>query len=200
MKAEDILSSEDFKKCADFHGHICPGLAIGYRASKAGLEWLKENRSVDEEIVAIVETDSCAVDAVQVLTGCTFGKGNFIYKDTGKSAFTFFSRQSNKGVRIFAKPGDNAPTDRHMELIGKVMNNTATEEEQKEFLKLHNQKCRDILETNLEDLFVTKQVNTSLPQKAIIEPSEICAQCGEPVMLSRLNEVDGVKLCRDCID
>ena len=23
-------------------------------------------------------------DAVQVLTGCTFGKGNFIYKDFGK--------------------------------------------------------------------------------------------------------------------
>jgi len=200
MNADDILLSKEFKKCVDFHGHICPGLAIGYRASKAGLDWLKENRSVDEEIVAIVETDSCAVDAVQVLTGCTFGKGNFIYKDTGKSAFTFFSRQSNKGVRIFAKPGDNAPTDRHMELIGKVMNNTATEEEKKEFRKLHDQKCRNVLETSLEDLFVIKQVNTSLPQKAKIEPSEICAGCGEPVMLSKLNVVDGLKLCRDCLD
>jgi formylmethanofuran dehydrogenase subunit E-like metal-binding protein len=38
MNADEILSSEDFKRCVDFHGHICPGLSIGYRAAKAGLE------------------------------------------------------------------------------------------------------------------------------------------------------------------
>ncbi len=37
-----------------------------------------EKRAVDEEIVAVVETDACFSDAVQVMTGCTFGKGDFI--------------------------------------------------------------------------------------------------------------------------
>ncbi len=76
MQAEHIMAQDDFKKCLDFHGHLCPGLAIGYRAATGALEWLKENRSEDEELVAIVETDACGADAVQVLTGCTFGKGN----------------------------------------------------------------------------------------------------------------------------
>ena len=100
MKAEDIIASEDFKKCVDFHGHLCPGLSMGFRASQAGLEWLKTQRAADEEMVAIVETDACCADAVQVMTGCTFGKGNFIYQDHGKIAFTFLSRDSGKGVRF----------------------------------------------------------------------------------------------------
>lgn len=52
MKPEDIIASEDFQKCVEFHGHLCPGLTLGYRASVAGLEWLRAHRSVDEEIVA----------------------------------------------------------------------------------------------------------------------------------------------------
>ena len=97
MKAEEVMSQEDFKKCVDFHGHICPGVAIGYRAAKGALNWLKENRSEDEELVAIVETDACSADAVQVLTGCTFGKGNFIYKDHGKQVLSLISRKSGSG-------------------------------------------------------------------------------------------------------
>ncbi len=33
-----------------------------------------------------------------MITGCTFGKGNFIYRDYGKTAFTFFNRDTGKGV------------------------------------------------------------------------------------------------------
>jgi formylmethanofuran dehydrogenase subunit E len=68
---------------AEFHGHTCPGLAIGYRVSRYALEALG-GRSEDEELVAVVENDSCAVDAVQVMTGCTFGKGNLIFHDYGR--------------------------------------------------------------------------------------------------------------------
>src|SRR4030066_84072 len=90
---------QDFQRCVVFHAHICPGLAIGFRAAKAGLGWLEENRAEDEELVAIVETDACGADAIQVLTGCTFGKGNFLYRDYGKQAFTLFVRKSGRGVR-----------------------------------------------------------------------------------------------------
>ena len=99
MKGEDLVKTDEFKKCLDFHGHLCPGLSIGYRAAKVGLEWLAENRSADEELVAIVENDACGCDAIQVMTGCTFGKGNFIFKDHGKQVFTFFGRKSGKTLR-----------------------------------------------------------------------------------------------------
>ncbi|MCL4536163.1 MAG: formylmethanofuran dehydrogenase subunit E family protein, partial [Nitrospirae bacterium] len=67
---------KSFDDVVKFHGHSCPGLALGYRVGVAAVKELNmENISEDEEVVAIVENDSCAVDAIQVLTGCTFGKG-----------------------------------------------------------------------------------------------------------------------------
>ena len=83
-----------------FHGHSCPGLAIGYRMSKAALAFLSGSRAKDEEIVAIVENDACGVDALQCLSGCTFGKGNLIFKDYGKQVFTLYNRSSRKGARV----------------------------------------------------------------------------------------------------
>ena len=120
MNASEILESEDFKKCATFHGHICPGLSIGYRAAKEAMFRISESRSEDEEVLAIVETDACSADAVQVLTGCTFGKGNFIYKDFGKMALTLLSRNTGKGVRVVLRLDALEPDETHMALIEKV--------------------------------------------------------------------------------
>jgi formylmethanofuran dehydrogenase subunit E len=100
MKADEILSSEDFKKCLDFHGHICPGIAIGYRAAKAGLEWYKKNGSKADPMVAIVETGGCSADMFQVLAGCTFGNGGLVHKDNGKQVFNLVGRHSQSGVLL----------------------------------------------------------------------------------------------------
>ena len=199
MKPEDIIASEDFQKCVEFHGHLCPGLTMGYKAALTGLNWLKENRSEDEEIVAIVETDSCGADAVQVMTGCTFGKGNFIFKDHGKMAFTFFSRKSGKGIRVVLKSDAFLPDKRHFELVQKKQNNTATEAELAEFKKGFEKRTRDILEKPAENIFELKEVQFNLPAKARIEPSIACSQCGEPTMESRLVEKDGLRICKGCL-
>ena len=50
-----------------------------------------------------MENDSCAVDAIQVVTGCTFGKGNLIFFDFGKQSYTFASRDSGEAVRVSMK-------------------------------------------------------------------------------------------------
>lgn len=103
------INSELVQKTIDVHGHWCPGLAIGIRAAEFALSEI--GKASDEEIVAVVETDMCGVDAIQYLTGCTLGKGNLIYRDYGKNAFTFYRRRDNKALRlvtrreIFAKGG-----------------------------------------------------------------------------------------------
>ena len=198
MKAETILSSEDFKKCADFHGHVCPGLAIGYRVAKAGLDWLEENRSVDEELVTIVETDACGVDAIQVLTGCTFGKGNLIYEDHGKQAFTFLGRKAAKGVRAALKADVIPHGKRLWELMDKARNETASEKELKEINDFRKQTIEKILSMPLEKLLKIEAVDVSLPSKARIEPSIVCDGCGEPTMGSKLVDRNGRKLCKTC--
>jgi formylmethanofuran dehydrogenase subunit E len=199
MLAEKIMASEDFKRCEQFHGHVCPGLAIGYKASKAALAWLEENRSVDEEIVAIVENDACCVDAIQVLTGCTFGKGNFIYKNHGKMVFTFFSRNTGKGLRLSMKPGVLEPDERHRQLIEKVRDNKATDKDREEFAQLHQQRTEDILNKSMENLFTMETTTVDLPPKAGMEPSEPCQACGEPTMPSKLELVNNKMICRDCL-
>jgi formylmethanofuran dehydrogenase subunit E len=199
MDAKKVMESEDFKRCEHFHGHVCPGLAIGYQASKAALGWLEENRAVDEEVVAIVENDACCVDAIQVMTGCTFGKGNFIFKDHGKMVFTFFSRNTGKGVRISMKPGVLNSDERHRQLIEKVRENKATDKDREEFEQLHHYRTEEILNKSLENLFNINPTTIELPPKARMEPSELCQLCGEPTMPSKLELIDNKMICRDCL-
>ncbi len=195
----DIMESEEFKRCVEFHGHICPGLSIGYKAALEGMRKLNENRSPDEEIVAIVETDACSADAVQVLTGCTFGKGNFFHKDYGKMALTLFSRNSGKGVRLSMRPNMMTPNEEHTALIQKVRSGEATEEEQSRFQQLHHNRSREILETPADQLFNIKAVQMQPPPKAKMEPSELCDICGEPAMRTKLEMVDNKKVCKGCM-
>lgn len=199
MHRDDFSKYEDFTTCVDFHGHICPGLSIGYRAAKEGLKMLEENRAVDEEIVAIVENNACGCDAVQVLTGCTFGKGNFIFRDHGKQVFTFLGRDSGKGVRLAMQPDVLERPEEHQELMDKIREGTAGADERERFWTLHHQLSRDVLNTPIDRLFSKKWVDVELPPKAKIEPSIPCDVCGEPTMASKLREEDGRKRCRECL-
>lgn len=200
MNADEIMKGEEFQRCAQFHGHVCPGLSVGFRAAKVAMERLKEGRAEDEEVVAIVETDACSADAVQVLTGCTFGKGNFIYKDYGKMALTLLSRKTGEGVRVAMLQGPATPKKEHFDLLQKVMRGEASQEEKADFQALHAQRSREILEMPIDSLFSIKKVKGDLPLKARIEPSEPCDWCGEPTMRSKLLDQDGQRVCRRCME
>ncbi|MBA3027598.1 MAG: formylmethanofuran dehydrogenase [Desulfobacteraceae bacterium] len=198
MSAEEIMDSEDFRKCVEFHGHLCPGLSMGFRAAKTAMERLNALRSEDEEIVAIVETDACCADAIQVLTGCTFGKGNFIYKDHGKVAVTLLSRNTGEGVRVVLKPDAFKPDPAHMALIQKITSGTADENDRKAFDGLHLKRTGDVLTLPEEKLFTVQKVNVELPARAQIAPSVPCDFCREGVMGTKLQKKNGKNLCRAC--
>ena len=199
MNAQQIMDSDDFKRCEAFHGHVCGGLAIGYIAAMAGLDWLREKRALDEELVAIVETDACCVDAIQVVTGCTFGKGNFIYRDYGKMGFTFFNRRTGQGVRLAMKPDAFRANERQIELFGKTRDGSITEAEKAELKQIGMQRTAEVLDTRADDLFSLTPVAAGMPDKARIEPSTPCARCGEPTMASKLASMDGQAVCRACL-
>ena len=189
-----------FQKCVEFHGHLCPGLAFGFQAAMVGMDLMSETRALDEDIVAIVETDACGTDAIQVITGCTFGKGNFIFKDYGKTAFTFVSRNSGKGVRI-AKKYDPEPLlgARHQALIQLIRKNKAGKADHDEFWDLHRAKAMEILEQAPEHLFTITEIKVPIPPKAKIEPSHQCDRCKEPTMASKLIQADGCFFCQGCM-
>ncbi len=184
----------------EFHGHMCPGLAMGIRAAEIALEQIGKH-ATDEEVVAIVETDMCAVDAIQYLTGCTFGKGNLIHRDYGKNAYTFIRRADNKAIRVLTQPqawGD--PDDEHRRLFAKVRAGDATAEESARFHHLHQAKARRILEAPIENLFAVNEVNINPPKKARIHNSIKCEECGEMAMETRVRKFGGRNLCIPCFE
>jgi len=195
---KDIEIPDELKRVVEFHGHICPGLAIGYRAAKAAAAALGISRDQDEELVTVVENDACGIDAFQVLLGCSVGKGNLIFRDHGKHAYTVFRRDNGESVRIVLKgqPGKNSPEENA--LRAKVFGGAATAEERAEFDNQKNQRIQELLTTGVKDLFDFKKPSFQLPEKAHIFNSIACESCGEVTMEPRLRLVDGRKLCLDC--
>jgi formylmethanofuran dehydrogenase subunit E len=186
---------EDFQKAAEFHGHTCPGLAMGYRVAK----YVKEHypRAKDEELVCIAENKSCSVDAIQSLLGCTAGKGNLILKDNGKQVFTVYSRDNNKALRIYFKGNVFKRMD---ELRQKAALGGLGPEEKKEMEGLRAKVVEDILSAKDEDLLSVKEVNIPAPEKARVYPSLKCQECGESFMEILGRTAGGKVLCKDCYE
>jgi len=188
-----------FEDVVDFHGHACPGLALGYRVSVFALKELGE-RASDEELVAIVENNSCAVDAVQVLTGCTFGKGNLIFRDFGKQVYTFIKRPSGDGIRISIDWSSPAETEEERLMWDRYRRGERSEVVLK---TVHNRKARkmeSILHARDEDLFSVRRGRMDLPEEAKIYPSLRCALCGEKVMEPRARVKAGEIVCMSCFE
>ncbi|MCX5718142.1 MAG: FmdE family protein [Nitrospirae bacterium] len=182
-----------------FHGHICPGLVLGYRVSAFALKNL-DKRSKDEEIVAIVENNSCAVDAVQVMTGCTFGKGNLIFKDYGKQVYTFIKRPSGKAVRISIDWTPPTETEKQKEMWQKYMKGNHSKEVLKEVHLRKTKKIESILKISDKALFKIKHGKMPLPDKAKIYPSIRCETCKEKTMEPRLRVKNGKTVCIPCFE
>jgi formylmethanofuran dehydrogenase subunit E len=184
---------EDFKKAAEFHGHICPGLAMGYRVAR----YVKAHypRSEDEELVCIAENKSCSVDAVQFLLGCTAGKGNLIVIDNGKQAFTFYSRDQGKALRIYFKGDVFAGMDAMRQ---KMAAGTLTPAEKKEMQSLRTRIMEQILAGRDEDLLDVREAEIPAPEKARIYPSLVCQECGERFMEIMGRTAEGKVLCKGC--
>ena len=188
-----------FEDVVAFHGHACPGLALGYRVSLYVLKTLGD-RASDEELVVIVENNSCAVDAVQVMTGCTFGKGNLIFRDYGKHVYTFMRRPSGEGIRLSVDWRAPEETDEEKSMWERYMSG----DHSGEVLKIvHNRKAKKIggiLNAKDADLFSFREGIMTMPEEARIYQSVVCAQCHEKVMEPRARIRQGKIVCIPCVE
>ncbi|AMK12660.1 MAG: FmdE family protein [Pseudodesulfovibrio sp.] len=165
------LPKEKLDETIRFHGHHCPGLTIGIRAVELAERELGDLAQTD--LVAVSETDMCGVDAIQFLTDCTLGKGNFIHRDYGKRAFSFYDRKSGKGFRALLK--DLAPGDRSRE-----------------------QAIDHFMTIDLDDMFDLTPLDALAPRPAQVLESLRCEHCGEMTMESRTRRFAGKTYCIPC--
>jgi len=186
-----------WEKAVDFHGHTCMGLVFGYRVVEAAWRVFGE-RDVDEQYVAIVENDNCSIDAIQVLLSCTLGKGNLIYKDYGKPAYTFIRRKDNKAIRVTLLDPPDENRDIIRALREKVDAGQASETE-KELLKTKSEEQIAAYRSRpLEEICKVQEVDAEIPERARLFSSVICTSCGEKVMEPRARLQNGQIVCIPC--
>ncbi len=190
----------DWKRAAAFHGHVCIGLTIGYRVARMALAALREKRAADEEMIAIVENDACGIDAIMVVTGCTPGKGNLIFRDMGKNVYTFGSRNSKRAIRISVN-GDILQSGPEMRALQrKVIERNATDAERAEYERLRDGKMDELFSMPEEQFAAIREVDFAVPGKARLFASLKCSCCGEYAMEPRTRHQNGKIVCLDCFD
>ncbi len=161
-----------WRRCVDFHGHQCGGLTIGYKAALYAMELLELTFSQDEQVVCIAENDACGVDAIQVLLGCSVGKGNLLFHMRGKQAFSIYNRSTGKSVRLVLQPKPREMT------------------REESFAYYQSLAPRE--------MFAVKETTLALPESARIFDSYPCACCGEITGANWIRVVGGRMLCLDC--
>jgi len=170
-----MLSKELWEKAVAFHGHECPGLAIGFKACEAAIEKMGIGVSDDEDIVCVSENDACGVDAVQAILSCTVGKGNLLFHGTGKQAFSFFDRKNNKKLRVYLNAKNHADLDRP---------------DWQQYL----------LNASVDEIFSFSEPKFDLPGEARFFTTIVCELCGEGAPEYKVRMQDGKTVCLDCFE
>ena len=194
-----MIDNETLQRVVEFHGHMCPGLAMGVQAAQIALREIGPHAK-DEEVVAQVETDMCAVDAIQFLTGCTFGKGNLIHRDWGKNAYAFWRRSDGLALRIVGRPDAWQRNSEHQTLFAKVLSGTASPDERTRFAEVHATESQRLLDTDPDELFDVQEVQAPPPSRARISATVVCTRCDEGAMETRIHRLDGRDLCEPCFN
>lgn len=172
-----LLERSYWDKAVAFHGHECPGLAIGFKACEAVISEFDLSHAVlpalDEELVCVTENDACGVDAIQSLLGCTYGKANLIPRLRGKMVFSFYTRDSGRALRLSLKHqvGEGMTRDEFMVYL---------------------------LETPYNELFEIDEPHLPLPEPARHFDSLCCSVCGESTAEYALRFHEGKPVCLDC--
>lgn len=205
---EAMIDSGDLealiRKAGELHGHFCSYLSLGVRAGYIALKKLGVRTRGMEDILAILETNNCFSDGVQMATGCTFGNNALIYRDLGKTAFTLARRDGN-GIRIIVKEGVRAMFQKnypeHRKLFEKVVVlRQGSPQEREKMMELATKICFDLTRIDAELLFASKMVHVEIPEYAPIFESVVCSRCKEVVMKPRARDKNGELLCIDCAD
>ncbi|MBN2547382.1 MAG: tRNA (N6-threonylcarbamoyladenosine(37)-N6)-methyltransferase TrmO [Spirochaetes bacterium] len=196
-KLEDLLTIS-----GALHGHYCPGLSMGVIGSVYAVNKIKEFSDGMEDILAIIEINSCFADAVQLITGCTFGNNSLIYRDYGKIAFSLVKRDQ-KGVRLSAKPSyrelqkEKYPEyQKYFDMA--VVQQNRDENVMNEFKKLAKEVSFDLLKWEINDIFKIDDVKLKLPDYAPIKEALYCAICGEQIMKSKETYEENKVYCKPC--
>ncbi len=184
-----------------FHGHKCPAMPLGLRVGAAAMNALGVDRAPDGQLLAVIDLGenhcaTCFADGVQVITGCTFGKGNIRKTHKGKWAVTLIDKKKGKAVRV---------TPRAEAMLAN---------KQSSFFKDYREKGipASVVPAHVVDPLIDKVMGA--PDEMLFSVSEVfthehkelphsfdgfvCEVCGEMVVMQYGRIKGDMKVCIDC--
>jgi len=190
-------------KAGELHGHLCSYLAYGVIAGYIAVHELGVKSGGMEEVIAIVETNNCFSDGVQMVTGCSFGNNALIYRDLGKTAVTVAKRDGT-AIRIVLDPDFEDSREKEYpeahELWNKIVarREKATSEEQRRMMQLFAEMSINELSKPANEMFRIKRMKITVPEYAPLFASARCSICGEKVMETKARLKESKAVCMDC--
>ena len=208
---EELTETGDLKglleKTGEFHGHFCVYSACGVKAGYIAMRELEIKNTGMKDFVAIVETNNCFSDGIQVVTGCTFGNRTLIFKDFGKTAVTV-ARRDGTAIRIAINPDFvDSLTEKYPEawsLFEKIVvrKEKATEEEMRRLRQLFTELSIEMLDVPEDEMFRIERKTVRLPEYTPIShpvfSSTKCSVCGEKVLETHVRVKGGKAVCIPC--
>lgn len=171
---------------AALHGHLCVGQVLGVRMAMAGLARLDVDPDREaKRIIAMVEIDRCAADAVAAVARVSLGKRTLKYLDYGKMAATFVDTRTGRAVRVLALESARQRAQEYAP--------AGLEPQQAQMVAYRSMPD--------EELLVVQDVQVSLSEFDMPGPPlrrVTCVACGEGINDGREVLRDGVVLCRAC--
>ncbi len=143
----------------------------------------------DKQMLAIVETDGCFVDGVEVATGCTVGKRTLRVEDYGKIAVSLVNVEKGECLRL-------SPREKVRERADFFSRSVLPLEERTYFQMLVGYQLMPD-----EELLDIRPVKLVRPIREIISHPAArakCSRCGEEINNEREKAQDGVILCTSC--
>lgn len=177
---------EQYIQEAAKNGETRSGIVLGIRMALLALKELGivDPTQAHRSLLAIVETDRCLPDAVELVTQCRLGNRTLKFKDFGKMAATFVDLRTNRAIRIAARESTN-----------QRVREAFPELEKEEALQRAYRTWSD------EELFARQSVRLNLSAAELPgyrEPRVVCVECGEGIAFKREVARDRRTLCRVC--
>lgn len=193
-----MLVSMTVKKVVDFHGHLCPEIAIGMKACEYASRLLVESEDPVERLSVIAENCTSALDAFQILLGVTVGNQALRVLDFGKHNYTFSRKSSDQGFRLRFRNLEFGDEQTFETLEEKIVHNLITLDEVVQFQQLLDARVDKLLSSLPEELF---DLERNCPPAMTIEAPTTyvsCSGCGQQVLRERAVKDQGRFYCTPC--
>ena len=98
-----MLSEDDLALIYQIHGHLCPMVLLGARTARKA-RWLMACEGHDSNLFGYYRGYGCAVDGIQIFSGCTWGNSNLVLLRGRNFSFILTVENSPEAIMVSPRP------------------------------------------------------------------------------------------------